>query len=316
MIMNEGEKVANGLPPYDRSEEWHNTLIELQAHILERKAQQESGVDDPRSVKEIEVRDSLIPSSLHKLAMLVTSPDAKRRLDHWADTLLNESEDKRQLILAALEKSLPLLLDAPQQYVVYIIAAAAASISEEGHSDTQVDAVDTIITTQAVPERLQVDAVPISHSAETLDLPPTQILHVETSSSTTTLPDTSSAERAWTRTANSLQRKLKKAEKSKGKGSGVDARDIINTMLKLASLHSDPLVRNEITDHAKRLENANDQERENMFKDLVKGIGLITATPFALAGAAVFAAGAIIYGSGKIIIGIGQVLTLGKLRRK
>ena len=53
-----------------------------------------------------------------------------------------------------------------------------------------------------------------------------------------------------------------------------------------------------------------------MFKDLVKGIGLITATPFALAGAAVFAAGAIIYGSGKIIIGIGQVLTLGKLRRK
>ena len=102
--------------------------------------------------------DTVIQDSLHRLEVLVSFPDVKRRLNYWADTLLRENEDKKELIIAALEKCVPLLIDAPQQYVSYIVAAAAASISEEGLPDVEID-----IDASAPPgkERSQDNAVPV-----------------------------------------------------------------------------------------------------------------------------------------------------------
>lgn len=47
----------------------------------------------------------------------------------------------------------------------------------------------------------------------------------------------------------------------------------------------------------------------------VKGIVILTASPFVMAGACVAAGGAIIYGTGQLIVGVGDVLTGGPLKK-
>ncbi|CAE6360471.1 unnamed protein product [Rhizoctonia solani] len=65
--------------------------------------------------------------------------------------------------------------------------------------------------------------------------------------------------------------------------------------------------------HAKasQYESSTAEERENILMPLAKGLGILIATPFAVAGGAIFAAGGILYGAGKTIQGVGNLLTGG-----
>lgn len=47
-----------------------------------------------------------------------------------------------------------------------------------------------------------------------------------------------------------------------------------------------------------------------------KGLFIIIAIPFAVAGGSIFAAGAVVYGAGLLIKGIGNVATLGFFSRR
>ncbi|KAG8736239.1 hypothetical protein FRC12_017719 [Ceratobasidium sp. 428] len=53
------------------------------------------------------------------------------------------------------------------------------------------------------------------------------------------------------------------------------------------------------------------QDKEHILMPIAKGLGIIIATPFALAGGVIFAAGAILYGVGKTVLGLGNMLTFG-----
>ncbi|KAG8770642.1 hypothetical protein FRC12_004145 [Ceratobasidium sp. 428] len=59
----------------------------------------------------------------------------------------------------------------------------------------------------------------------------------------------------------------------------------------------------------------NAQEKEHILMPIAKGLGIIIATPFALAGGVIFAAGAIVYGVGRVLIGLGDALTAGMFNR-
>ncbi|CAE7221849.1 unnamed protein product [Rhizoctonia solani] len=62
---------------------------------------------------------------------------------------------------------------------------------------------------------------------------------------------------------------------------------------------------------AKQYESGTEEEKDNILMPLAKGLGILIATPFAVAGGAIFAAGGILYGAGKTIQGVGNVLTGG-----
>ncbi|KAF8603612.1 hypothetical protein BDV93DRAFT_155774 [Ceratobasidium sp. AG-I] len=61
-------------------------------------------------------------------------------------------------------------------------------------------------------------------------------------------------------------------------------------------------------------ERGNTEEKEHILMPLAKGLGILIATPFALAAGVIFAAGAIIYGAGKTVMGLGNLLTGGVFR--
>ncbi|KAG9078270.1 hypothetical protein FRC06_008449 [Ceratobasidium sp. 370] len=56
------------------------------------------------------------------------------------------------------------------------------------------------------------------------------------------------------------------------------------------------------------------QEKEHILMPIAKGLGIIIATPFVLAGGVIVAAGSILYGAGKVVQGLGNVLTGGMFR--
>ncbi|KAH7323404.1 hypothetical protein B0J17DRAFT_683331 [Rhizoctonia solani] len=68
--------------------------------------------------------------------------------------------------------------------------------------------------------------------------------------------------------------------------------------------------------HAKasQYESSSTEEKENILMPLAKGLGILIATPFAVAGGAIFAAGGILYGAGKTIQGVGNILTGGAFK--
>ena len=72
--------------------------------------------------------------------------------------------------------------------------------------------------------------------------------------------------------------------------------------------------RNEWYRKADVYEQGDAEEREHILMPLAKGLGIIIATPFALAGGVIFAAGAIVYGVGKTVMGLGSLLTGGVFR--
>lgn len=304
--------ISGSLPPYDRTDEWRETLLNLQTHLEERRERHRD--DLVSSSKEDEVQEALMQVSLRKMGIIIEIPETKKYLNDWADILLCGREDQKELVIAALEKCLPLLLEAPVRYASNIIAAAEASIEGEEISNAEVEGSDLV--PPAVERSLHDSSSPgLPTNAPDLDKIPSIANNPSQSNFN---------EDAWNTTLRQLQNKLQDFEnnkdwrgKRKGKKNGKEnsstIKDIIGTMIQLASLHPDARVKDEIKKQAERIESADD--KENVFRDFRKGVGLLLLTPFALAGAAVFAAGTLIYGSGKIVIGLGNILTLGKLRK-
>ncbi|KAF8603614.1 hypothetical protein BDV93DRAFT_556312 [Ceratobasidium sp. AG-I] len=86
---------------------------------------------------------------------------------------------------------------------------------------------------------------------------------------------------------------------------------IAATMRSLGDAYPDEESKREWREKADAYEQGNDVEKEHILMPLAKGLGILIATPFAVAGGAIFAAGAIVYGAGKTVEGLGNTLTGG-----
>lgn len=86
---------------------------------------------------------------------------------------------------------------------------------------------------------------------------------------------------------------------------------IVSTMRSVGDAYPDEESKQEWHEKADAYERGNDEEKEHILMPLAKGLAILIATPFAVAGGAIFAAGAIVYGAGKTVEGVGNVLTGG-----
>ncbi|KAF9463981.1 hypothetical protein BDZ94DRAFT_1115193, partial [Collybia nuda] len=86
------------------------------------------------------------------------------------------------------------------------------------------------------------------------------------------------------------------------------ASEVVDKMRRLGDMHTDPAVKKEWGERAEQFEKAGKGERGIMSNDVVKGLAILLATPFALVGAVLFAAGTIVYGAGSVVRGLGNVL--------
>lgn len=95
-------------------------------------------------------------------------------------------------------------------------------------------------------------------------------------------------------------------------------RQIPAAMRRIGDAYPDQQARAQWYRDADEFESANPEEREHILMPIAKGLGILIATPFVLAGGiaggAVFAAGAILYGAGKVVQGIGSLLTGGNFQ--
>lgn len=89
---------------------------------------------------------------------------------------------------------------------------------------------------------------------------------------------------------------------------------IVTTMRRIGDAYPEGETRREWHGRANDFERSDPEEREHILMPLAKGLGILIATPFALAGGIIFAAGAIVYGAGKTVMGLGQLLTGGVFR--
>ena len=94
-----------------------------------------------------------------------------------------------------------------------------------------------------------------------------------------------------------------------------EAQRVAAAIRNVGDSHTDPKVRQEWHAKAENFSKAAPSERATLFDDIGTGLLILLATPFALAGAAIFAAGAILYGTGMVVKGLGNVLTGGFLSR-
>ncbi|KAF7378156.1 MFS general substrate transporter [Mycena sanguinolenta] len=86
------------------------------------------------------------------------------------------------------------------------------------------------------------------------------------------------------------------------------AKEIEEIMRKLADSHSDSAEQAEWTRRANEFSKASDAGKENMLLDIGKGLGIIIAAPFILAGG-------VLYGTGLFVKGLGNLLTGGAIGR-
>lgn len=87
--------------------------------------------------------------------------------------------------------------------------------------------------------------------------------------------------------------------------------EIIPTMRSVGKAYPDEESKHEWHKKADAYERGNYKEKEHILMPLAKGLGILIATPFALAEGAIFADGAIVYGAGKTAEGVGNILTGG-----
>jgi hypothetical protein len=90
-----------------------------------------------------------------------------------------------------------------------------------------------------------------------------------------------------------------------------EAEKVAAAMRRVGDSHTDPNVKKVWHEKADDFSKASPSERVTLFDDIGKGLLILLATPFALAGGAIFAAGAILYGAGMLVKGLGNVLTFG-----
>ncbi|CAE6455713.1 unnamed protein product [Rhizoctonia solani] len=86
---------------------------------------------------------------------------------------------------------------------------------------------------------------------------------------------------------------------------------IVSAMHSVGDAYPDEESKNAWHAKASQYESSSVAEKENILMPLAKGLGILIATPFAVAGGAIFAAGGILYGAGKTIQGVGNILTGG-----
>ncbi|KAF7368664.1 Telomerase Cajal body protein 1 [Mycena venus] len=109
-----------------------------------------------------------------------------------------------------------------------------------------------------------------------------------------------------------LHKKIKKYDRALKKGEMAKAkrlaREIEEDTREIAACHSDPAERAEWMKKADKFANAWDTDKEYMLLDIGKGLGLIVASPFMLAGG-------VLYGVGLLTKGLGNLLTGGTIGR-
>ncbi|GAB1524266.1 hypothetical protein RhiXN_06100 [Rhizoctonia solani] len=100
---------------------------------------------------------------------------------------------------------------------------------------------------------------------------------------------------------------------SKGDQAQVSAldREIVSAMHNVGNAYPDQESKDAWHAKASQYESSSAEEKENILMPLAKGLGILIAAPFAVAGGAIFAAGGILYGAGKTIQGVGNLLTGG-----
>ncbi|KAJ7152469.1 hypothetical protein C8R46DRAFT_1121307 [Mycena filopes] len=122
----------------------------------------------------------------------------------------------------------------------------------------------------------------------------------------------SSEEEKWQEMLAKLQKLLKKYDRAKKRGDEEAmkrlAADIEASMRAMADTHPDPAVKAEWTTKADDFGKAPEDAKENMLLDIGKGLALIIASPFMLAGG-------VLYGVGLFTKGLGNLLTGGAIGR-
>ncbi|KAJ7751877.1 hypothetical protein DFH07DRAFT_825742 [Mycena maculata] len=125
------------------------------------------------------------------------------------------------------------------------------------------------------------------------------------SSDTSTL-----TEEEWRQTAAKLQKKLRKHNRAQKRGDETTIksleREIGELMRRLAQGHSDPAVRAEWARRADEFDKVSEVDKQNILLDIGKGLGIIVASPFILAGG-------VLYGAGLLTQGLGNLLTGGMM---
>ncbi|KAJ7159558.1 hypothetical protein C8R46DRAFT_1108595 [Mycena filopes] len=120
------------------------------------------------------------------------------------------------------------------------------------------------------------------------------------------------AEEKWQEMLAKLQKLLKKYDRAKKRGDEEAmkrlATDIEASMRAMADTHPDPAVKAEWTTKADDFGKAPDDAKDNMLLDIGKGLALIVASPFMLAGG-------VLYGVGLLTKGLGNLFTGGAIGR-
>jgi hypothetical protein len=123
----------------------------------------------------------------------------------------------------------------------------------------------------------------------------------------------------WQRELRNLQRLMAQYTGARSRGdealSNTLAHRIVEAMQRLAQTHPDPRVREHWREKAIEFAAADETDREHILADIGKGLLILLATPFALAGGVLFAAGAIVYGVGTFVKGLGNLATGGVFRK-
>ncbi|KAJ6594725.1 hypothetical protein B0H19DRAFT_913066, partial [Mycena capillaripes] len=111
-------------------------------------------------------------------------------------------------------------------------------------------------------------------------------------------------EEEWQRKRANLDKKFKKYQRAKERGDTAKAKkleyELWQDMLSLAASHSDPAVRAEWKKKAEDFIRAAETGDESMVMDIAKGLGLVVAAPFILAGTALYGVGLLTKGLGNL----------------
>ena len=105
-------------------------------------------------------------------------------------------------------------------------------------------------------------------------------------------------------------------EAQRGELSARLEKEIIRAMEDLAEISPDDETSRYWRNQAAEFAAGNREVKEHILADVGKGLLILLATPFALAGGVLFAAGAIIYGAGSLVKGLGKLLTFGAFERR
>ncbi|KAJ7649574.1 hypothetical protein DFH06DRAFT_555452 [Mycena polygramma] len=116
-------------------------------------------------------------------------------------------------------------------------------------------------------------------------------------------------EEEWQQKLADLKKEFKKYDRAKKRGDEAKVKrlegGIWAATRALAEGAKDPKIRAEWEKKADNFKTAADGEKENVLMDIAKGLGLIVASPFILAGG-------VLYGVGLVTKGLGDLLTGGK----